>query len=164
MKNLDNKEILPDKICEAIKRIIGIVPDVVFGGSIALNAVGLLNRPVKDIDLFFPIGSSLTKGDFLYSLQADYEAAITSDTVTDVDGEEIQRTGVQFGDIKICCFKVKNEQLESTKHTFSRWGDLHTIHIQNVNHAIVAKQTYASKNMKHELDLKEIQQNLEKIL
>ena len=54
MNNLDNSEILSDEIVNAIDLIITQIPDVIFGGSIALNAVGLLNRKVSDIDVFFP--------------------------------------------------------------------------------------------------------------
>ena len=41
MKNLENKEILSDEILNAISLIIKQTPNVVFGGSIALNAISL---------------------------------------------------------------------------------------------------------------------------
>ena len=41
MNNLENKDILPDDILSAIDYILEKQPNAIFGGSIALNAVGL---------------------------------------------------------------------------------------------------------------------------
>jgi hypothetical protein len=63
--NLENKQILSDDILNAIDLIIKKTPHAVFGGSIALNAVGLINRKISDIDLFFSLvtlSNNLYKG------------------------------------------------------------------------------------------------------
>ena len=84
MKNLENKEILSDEIFNAISLIIKQTPNAVFGGSIALNAVGLINRPISDIDLFFGMNESLSKNGYL---SVETIGEITSDTVTNTNGK-----------------------------------------------------------------------------
>lgn len=106
--NLENKEVLSEDILNAIDLIIKHTPKAVFGGSIALNAVGLINRRVSDIDLFFPLNESLTKNGFLL-IEPDGE--VLSDTVTNVNGVEIQRTGAKIAGVKTCCFKVSDEEM-----------------------------------------------------
>src|SRR5690242_1416682 len=68
--NLENENVLSSEILNAIDLVINNCPNAVFGGSIALNAVGLINRKVSDIDLFFEESESLTKNSFL-SVQND---------------------------------------------------------------------------------------------
>ena len=153
MKNLENKEILSDEILKAISLVIERTPNAVFGGSIALNAIGLINRPVSDIDLFFGMNESLYKNGYL-SIASIGE--ITSDTVTNTNGIEIQRTAAKIAGIKTCCFKVSDEELQCSKHKFIRDGVEFTICIQNVNYAIEAKKSYSSRNQKHKSDLETI--------
>ena len=153
MKNLENKEILSDEIFNAISLIIKQNPNAVFGGSIALNAVGLINRPISDIDLFFGMNESLSKNGYL-SVETIRE--ITSDTATNTNGIEIQITGAKIAGVKTCCFKVSNEELQHSKHTFTRNNKTYTICVQNVNYAIEAKKAYSSRNPKHTTDLENI--------
>jgi hypothetical protein len=154
VNNLENKEVLSDEILNAIDLIIKYTPNVVFGGSIALNAVGLINRKVSDIDLFFPFNDSLQKNGFLLIKN---DGQILSDTVTNVNGVEIQRTGAIIGGVKTCCFKVSNEELQHSKIEFLG----RKICVQNVNYAIMAKMTYADRNNKHKEDLKQINKTLD---
>ena len=84
--NLENKEVLSDEILNAIDLIIKLIINAVFGGSIVLNAVGLINRKVLDIDLFFHLDESLVKNGFLL---IETDGQILSDTVTNVNGVEI---------------------------------------------------------------------------
>jgi hypothetical protein len=154
VNNLENKEVLSDEILNAIDLIIKYTPNVVFGGSIALNAVGLINRKVSDIDLFFPFNDSLQKNGFLLIKN---DGQILSDTVTNVNGVEIQRTGAIIGGVKTCCFKVSNEELQHSKIEFLG----RKICVQNVNYAIMAKMTYADRNNKHNEDLKQINKTLD---
>jgi len=153
--NLEGKEILSEEMLAAIDKIIKYAPTAVFGGSIALNAVGLINRKVSDIDLFFHLNESLTKNGFL---SINEGVQVLSDTVTNMNGLEIQRTGAKIEGVKACCFKVPDEELQHSVVEFLG----RKIRIQNVNHAIAAKMTYADKNNKHKEDLKEIQKNLQK--
>ena len=101
MNNLENKYILSEELIDAIDRILEKVPHVVFGGSIALNAVGLISRKINDIDIFLPMNENFKE---FISIGALDE--MTSDTVTDMNGKEIQRVGAKINDVKVCCFKV----------------------------------------------------------
>ena len=161
MKNLEDKNILSEEILYAVSLILKQSPNAVFGGSIALNAIGLINRPISDIDLFFGLNESLSSNGYL-SIESIGE--ITSDTVTNTNGIEIQRTGAKIAGVKTCCFKVSEEELQSTKHRFTRNGIEYTICIQNVNYAIEAKRSYASRNTKHQNDLNSIAEVLENIV
>lgn len=155
--NLENKEVLSDEILNAIDLIIKHTPNAVFGGSIALNAIGLINRKVSDIDLFFDANESLQKNGFL-SIEKDGQ--FLSDTVTNVNGIKIQRIGAKIAGVKTCCFRVSSEELQHSKIEFLG----RKICIQNVNYAIQAKKSYADKNNKHKEDLKQININLEKLI
>lgn len=145
MNNLENKEILSDDILEAIDILIKVTPECVFGGSIALNAVGLLNRKISDIDIFFEIGDSLNKNGFLTIESTEFG----SDTVTDTNGKAIQRTSAKIKGVKCCVFKVDKEELQHSKFSFLG----RTINIQNVNYAIQAKIAYSKNTKKHSDDL-----------
>ena len=153
MKNLENKEILSDEILNAISLIIEKTPNAVFGGSIALNAIGLINRPISDIDLFFGMNENLSKNGYL---SVETIGEITSDTVINTNGIEIQRTGAKIAGVKTCCFKVSDEELQCSKHKFTRNETEYTICIQNINYAIEAKKSYSSRNPKHKTDLETI--------
>lgn len=153
--NLENRDNLPDDILKAIDLIISTCPHAIFGGSIALNAVGLINRPVADIDLFFPINENLSKNGFLH---IENDGEITSETVTNTNGIEIQRTGAKIAGVKTCCFKVSDEELHHSKVEFLG----RKICVQNVNYAIQAKMSYADKNGKHKEDLKTINETIDK--
>lgn len=151
--NLEDKEILSEEILAAIDLIIKYSPTAVFGGSIALNAVGLIHRKISDIDLFFRTDESLSKNGFL-SIENDGQ--ILSDTVTNTNGMEIQRTGARIAGVKTCCFKVPDEELQHSKVSFLG----REICIQNVNYAITAKMSYADRNHKHRSDLDVINNTL----
>lgn len=155
--SLENKEILSDEILKAIDLIIKNTPNAVFGGSIALNAVGLINRKISDIDLFFHNNESLKKNGFL---EIDINEQILSDTVTNMNGVNIQRTGTKIAGVKVCCFKVSNKELQSSPFEFLG----RKIFIQNVNYAIMAKIAYADKNNKHKEDLKQIKIKIDNYL
>jgi hypothetical protein len=149
MNNLDNSEILSDEIVSAIDTIIAQIPDAIFGGSIALNGVGLLNRKISDIDVFFGYWQSLSKNGFTQLPTTEF----LSDTVTNINGKEIQRTGLKINGVKVCAFKVDNEELQCSSVSFIRNEKTRTIKIQNVNYAIQAKIAYSSKTQKHKDDL-----------
>lgn len=162
MNNLENDKILSKEIIGVIDMLTTNNPNTVFGGSIALNAVGLLNRKISDIDIFI-----LENSEFPSIIKELTE--FVSDTVTDVNGKEVQRTGGKINNVKICVFKVSEEELLHSQFTFLG----RRINIQNVNYAIQAKISYAGKRVKiiesknstnnpskHEKDVKEIEENL----
>jgi hypothetical protein len=156
MNNLENPEIIADDILDAIELIQSKCPEAVYGGSIALNAVGLLNRKVGDIDIFFTENHMFSlRGEGFLSLPS---TEILSDTVTDTNGKLVQRTGLKVNGIKVCVFKVNPEELQHSLIKFYRStkGKMYEIKIQNVNYAIAAKIAYHYKKEKHDIDLTEI--------
>lgn len=156
------KDIISSEILIAIKAIVKANPDVVFGGSIALVMVGLINRPVADIDLFLPHTIGFLKSKLL-SIE---DSNIVSETVTNTNGKEIQRAGFLVNGVKCCVFKVDDEELQHSIHTIPSGdpfeGDI-KIKCQNVNYAIMAKRSYADRSGKHKIDLNEIDQKLNEI-
>jgi len=153
MNNLENQEILGDDIIVAIVLIQQKCPEAVFGGSIALNAVGLLNRKISDIDLFFSDKNSYKLKEGFLTIPT---TEVLSDTVTDTNGKLIQRIGLIVNGIKVCGFKVGDEELQHSQVTIHRNNINITIKIQNVNFAIQAKIAYKFKNEKHQIDLENI--------
>lgn len=133
---------------QAIFMIVAKCPTAVFGGSIALNAVGLLDRPSKDIDVFLPQGGSLAKSGFLNIETTEF----LSETTTDTNGKKIQRVGAEIAGIKCCVFKVDDEELQ---HSLAELEGV-TLRVQNVNYAILAKMSYADRSGKHQKDLSTI--------
>jgi hypothetical protein len=155
MNNLENPEILNDEILHSIELITERCPHAVFGGSIALNAVGLLNRKICDIDVFFDENTALTKHGFISIPETQWEGFL-SDTVTDTNGKLVHRTGLKIGGTKVCAFKVDKEELQHSIFKFKRNEKTYELKIQNVNFAIAAKIAYYYKKEKHELDINHI--------
>lgn len=160
MKNLENAEIFSDKLLNAVSIISDKIPHVVFGGSIALNAIGLITRPISDIDMFFDLNENLSKTG-IFNILNDYQCM--SETLTTTNGIEVKRVAINIAGVKGCCFKVPSEQLQCSKYYFYRNGKQYSINIQNVNYAIEAKRSYSKKNIKHTLDLIEINNELNNI-
>jgi len=155
MNNLERKEIIPENIGIALKLISTHCPTAVIGGSVALNAVGLLNREVHDIDIFIGKHESLNKCG-LQSISSFNEEDELSSTVTNINGEEIQRTAIRINGIKCCVFKVNAKELE---HSVNKLHDIN-VKIQSVNYALMAKIYYCEHNTygttKHLVDLTEV--------
>ena len=156
MNNLENREILSEEILAAMDLIIMNVPDAIFGGSIALNAVGLITRRISDIDLFFNECDSLAKNGFL---TCGMISEVMSDTVTNTNGKPIQRTGTKINNIRVCVFKVEELELQHSIFEFSG----RRIKIQNINVAIQAKIAYSEKNQKHQNDLIKINDTINEL-
>ena len=165
---LENRNIISNEMLEAIDIIIKLHPDIVFGGSIGLNAIGVIKRPVHDIDLMLPINANLSQYTNLIffmppnktnkernDLLQEADDTFLSDTTTDVNGVEIQRVSAKVNGIKICIFKLPT--LTYSKFTFSG----RTINIQNINEAILAKRAYAKidskSKAKHMADIIDIE-------
>lgn len=144
--------ILPPDIDKAVMYILENIPDAVFGGSIALKAMGLLNRDPHDIDLFFHRNTLLTKNKFIGVGVAE----IGSESVTDVNGDPVQRTSITILGVKTCAFKVRNEELYHSVVTYKGLP----MRIQHANHAINAKRTYKDTTGKHKADLQEVEATL----
>ena len=145
---LEDQNLLDSQLLDTMDRIKRIYPDVVFGGSIALVAVGLLNRPVGDIDCFVEFDEKSIP----IVKHMESSSHLLSETVDCIDGYPVKRCGGVFNGVKICLFRVHPRQLEHIKY---RIFD-EEYNIQNVNWAILAKKSYANRTYKHKRDLKEI--------
>jgi len=161
VKNLENSEILSDEMLESIEIIVSNIPNVVFGGSIALNAAGLINRKILDIDFFTKLDYELPEPTF-FKPQNNKE--ILSESTTDVNGNLVKRIGIVVGNVNVCCFKISDDELNHTQHSFNRNGKNYTINIQNIIHAIEAKISYSDKNPKHKQDLNNISNWIDELL
>lgn len=180
---LENENILDNHMFSTIKIIQNKFPDVIFGGSISLSAVGLLNRPIADIDCF--VSDSGKRNDYLYlrelikpyykepkpkQTKSMHTGVLTDDldiffkdqfvqnymkvseTVNYIDGKIVSRYGGYFNDVKFCVFRVPEEfMLHSIVKVYNT-----KIKIQNINMCILAKQSFAHKNMKHQKDLQQV--------
>lgn len=167
--NLEDKEILSPELLQVIDVILAKSPRIVFGGSIVLNALGFIERPIKDIDLFIhdyesTVDYKLT--DLISPLENG--GASVSETTTDINGQEIRRIGIKINNTNCCIFSVP--VLNSSEFKFSG----RTIRIQNVNEAILAKKAYVentkNKNgypgksyQKHQHDLDSINNYLDSL-
>lgn len=134
-----------NSLTKALQHITKKCPSVVIGGSISFIERGLLDRDPKDIDLFFADYDSLNK---VGLLSCDI-AEIGSDTITDVNGKDIQRTSMKIMGVNVCCFKV---DVDFLKHDVIDYNGV-SINAQNPEYGIMAKKIYAQKNDKHKDDL-----------
>ena len=158
---LENNEILSTDFLAVIDQLISNSKDIVFGGSIALNAVGVIKRPIKDIDLIILKGFGLRSYGLMDHVQKT-EFDEISETTTDVNGILINRVSAKINNVNICIF-----QLEVLSYSeFSFLG--RKIKIQNINDAILAKRCYSKKDCnsrdKHSKDVKEIESTIYELI
>lgn len=136
----------------------------VFGGSIAAAGLDLLDREIKDIDLFIINDVTFSKLTeiLVKSKDSDFEN-YGSETTTDVNGKEIKRYSFNTtdGEVSICVFVV--DELSYSQTMF--FGN--PIRLMSINDVITAKVCYSKKEcksqQKHKDDLKEIYNNLYKL-
>src|SRR3989344_6685991 len=95
---------LTPKMVEVLNEIITFYPDVVFGGSIALLAAGLIDREISDIDLIFLEGKYddiKFKNTFLKN---NWDVFQTNSPWSDVDNvfaeRKITRWGISVNGVK----------------------------------------------------------------
>lgn len=141
MIKFQNSQNVPLNILNAMRYVQTRVPDALFGGSIALNALGLLDRVVKDIDVVVPEGFVLD--DKAFSLR---QSAIRKD----YGGLGNVKTKALNVDIDF--FRVDSDRLSG----YNVYINGMPIKIQDVRYAILAKMSYAGKVYKHQWDLDEI--------
>lgn len=120
-----------------------------FGGSIALKALGLMDRDISDIDLVFPW---VAKGEidlFFIDPKAEFDGGES------LDIEGVHRLPTKINKIKACCFYVPKNMLQSIPVTFEGMQ----INVQDPYWIIDAKISY-SWHPKHEKDLFSIWEKL----
>ena len=172
---LENKDILSDEILKVMKKLIDVSNnEIVFGGSIVLNALGLIKRPIHDVDIFIDKHISIYGGlDFFIHNEIDDE--LIYESVTDINGIPINRISIKIDGINVCIFSVQTLNYSSFKLNDK------DIKIQNINEAILAKRAYLkitedrNKNTitsnylnlsyeKHKKDVQDIDEFLNKIM
>ncbi len=162
MNNLEKPGNLPDDVRQAIMEISKACPAVAFGGSIGLNAVGLLDRPVKDIDLMFTTSETLKSSGIFKVIDFGNIIGEVSETTTDVNGIIIHRVNGKVNGINVCVFQVPELNYSQIK----LFGT--PINIQDSGEAIRAKRAYAKKNYKscekHRRDLEYIDNALNQMV
>ena len=188
--NLNNK-ILSPEIKDLILKLNNEFPDIVFGGSIALNAVGLIERKIGDIDIFVHEEHKILESSYVldykssenqrvkdkkneqpknvfdyFSKQAEFGEMKANGDVFSENGLCTLRTGIIIDNIKVCIFEVQNE--DELKSFRFKIDDSNEINLQNIFHAIKTKCLYVRKSFspnldKHLSDLSEIYRELKSI-
>jgi len=158
---LEDEDILSPEILALIDRITTTFPGVVFGGSIALNAVGVIKRKIRDIDIMCSIDSCLIVK-IGTELKKYENAEELSEIVSDINGVKILRNGYNVDGVHVCVFVLPS--VTASEFTFSG----RKIQIQNVSEAILAKRAWSGINskskIKHLNDICEIEKSVDAIL
>ena len=164
--NLEKQEILSQNIVSTIDIIISKYPNIVFGGSVVLNALGIIQRPIKDLDLFIKACEYSDVTNVFNNLSGNI-TRIPSETITDVNGDLISRFGWRINGTDVCIFLMpesKEGSLQSTPFEFLG----RSIQIQNVNEAILAKKAYSKMDKpscdKHREDMKNVENFFDNLL
>jgi hypothetical protein len=142
-----------DDLLKTLKRITEIYPNVVIGGSISFISRGLLDREPNDIDILIGIHDSISK----IFLETFKVSDVGSDTVTDINGDEIQRTSIKIDGVNVCVFRVKDNYLEFDNKLYEGIP----IKSQKPYYGIEAKKVYVKKGYnKHNDDLIKMNEKL----
>jgi len=158
---LENPEYITTELKDIVLRLIKATGNnIVFGGSFALCAVGLLKRKVKDLDIIIPKNMSIENLNLQDFTSEDYNGC-SSDVALDSNGDEITKIVLKIDETNIDIFKVG-------KFTYSIVNFFGTdIKIQNVNEVILIKQMYVAKGLpssqKHILDISVIDKMIENL-
>lgn len=186
--NLNNK-ILSTEIKNLILKLNNEFPDIIFGGSIALNAVGLIERKIGDVDIFVPEKHKILQSNYVLDYissenqkvknkkteygqsknkfdWAEFGEMKANEDVFSENGLCTLRTGIIINNIKVCIFEVQNE--DELKSFRFKIDDSDEINLQNIFHAIKTKCLYVRKSFspnldKHLSDLFEIYHELKSI-
>lgn len=137
---LEDPEILSPVLLNAIDYLLLKSKDIIFGGSLALNAVGIIKRPIKDLDIV--IDHDLVH----YGLDKLPHQELGSDQPpTDVFDKKVTRHALMLNEIKVDVFQTT--EVGFSKFKFSG----REIRLNNVNEIIIAKKQYMiNPNIKKE--------------
>lgn len=141
-----------------------MMPEAVFGGSLSLAAVGLIDRAIGDLDVILPAETDLDKLGFFKFICLSRGELTGSITPPD---SGIRRVSAKINGVKVCFFSVPSNM---TSHTEMQLFGM-KLKVQNVNHAIEAKRSYAKADWsseeirkKHSDDLISIVTEIAKLL
>jgi hypothetical protein len=133
--NLENPEILSPVVLNAIDYLLLKNPNFIFGGSLALNAVGIIKRPIKDIDIVIEEGD-IEEYDINGIVKKNPVKDECYETSQEIAGNVIKRYPASIHEVKVCFFVDK----KATYSNFEFSG--RSIRINSVNDIIIAKQAY----------------------
>lgn len=139
---------------EAISILQKAIPEIAIGGSICLNAYGLLDREIGDIDCFVNRDSKL-------NVKALKEAEFVEldesyNFTTDFNGDTLDRLPLVIKGVKVCIFRVPLYLLSAVKMDI----DGIEINIQNPCFALAGKVSFSKHDPKHIKDLDIIRSKL----
>lgn len=171
-----NSKILSDKIKNLIIKLNNEFPDIVFGGSIILNGVGLIERKIGDIDIFVPEKHRILQSNYVldyiksennkviekseeqpknifdyFEKQANFVSLQKLDeNAFSENGEFTLRTGIEIDDVHVCIFEVQNlDELKSFRLKIDNGIE---VNAQNIFHALKTKCLYIKKSFSSNLD------------
>lgn len=137
---------------KALKILTSIDPNICVGGSVCLNAYGLMDRKVGDLDIFVNRDKpfNITKFRLANDFDRDY------DFTTDFNGDTLDRIPLLISGVKVCLFKVPPYLTQSLRMKV----DGLELNIQNPCFAIAGKVLFSKHDEKHTKDLALIQNKL----
>jgi hypothetical protein len=150
------KQKLNARILELIDKVLAVDPKAIFGGSVALYVLGLLNRQPEDIDLTGTMGQfkKLKKFQTYYDHNNYPEARAGS-----YDRRPLNISGRLNGNREVtrseACFFVQAVPVKSYAVEFQG----RKLHVQDPLEIIAAKTAWITVG-KHKTDLKEIAEHL----
>lgn len=150
-------EYVSAELFDTMKRVRDLFPNAWFGGSLGLVVTGLLQREVKDLDVYIDYNPF----DYYNVLEQDAKVKfVDSSSRADMCNLCV---AVNFGnsDIKVDLFHVNKERCNGTLVDLLVNNRVkETFQIQSVNYALMAKSAWAMKGItKHSDDLNTIRLN-----
>jgi len=136
LNHLEDSRILSPVVLNAIDYLLLKNRNFIFGGSLALNAVGIIKRPIKDLDIIIDEGDIDEfdiRGIVKKNPSKDNECYETSQ---EIGGRQIKRYPASIHEVKVCFFVDPDPTYSVFKFKDRK------IRINNVNDAIMAKRTF----------------------
>lgn len=137
---------------KAIQVLQKIDPSIAIGGSVCLNALGLMDRKIGDLDVFVDKDNPFD----ISKYRAIDEYHRSYDFTTEFNGDILERIPLLIHDIKVCIFKVPKYLLQSSAMDIEGLE----MKIQNPCFAIAGKVLFSKHDAKHTDDLREIYKKL----
>lgn len=146
-----------EDILEVMDMLLLVNPSIIFGRSIVLNQLCLINREIHDIDIFLysPIIDQRSFRRLLPTyFHHDVQGNIFIGSIHPINldlHERMLRVSISINEINICVFITNNtRRLSYSTHMLD---NNKYYRLQSVNLAIEAKLSYPSHIAKHQDDL-----------
>jgi hypothetical protein len=133
--HLELSEVLSPVVLNAIDYLLLKNKNFIFGGSLALNAVGIIKRPIKDLDIIIEEGD-IDEYDIRGIVKKNPSKDIFYETTAEISGKTIKRYPASIHEVKVCFFVDENPSYSIFKFKDRK------IRINNVNDIIIAKRAY----------------------